>query len=362
MTPRERAISFLEKHCGEIWTEARLIEWFAGEMDADRQSLQSELIKRLQIEKADASPASWLALNGAIGIVQAVFASPYENLPSEEKPEDAIVRFMIPGIEVKPEEEKPKLIGCQSWEYEKPFGRSKAKQCPNPVSYSDNYGQWCNEHRPKITQAESDRRVLAEREACALLADKYADECYEKIDKMKGWKRQADKENEMMNFHDLSKEIRSRSNPQPKEAEPKYTPGAHPVSELPSLTPFNPECSTCVREAKEEAEESAKKKMSIASHLFSKDENIPDYCNTCGTWKGEPWHVDVQLVTIDAPDRIALLTNIIGEQQIKIAELEKELKEHADKIERVKEKIEELNPPDNDDDDRYSYSRIIARS
>lgn len=115
------------------------------------------------------------------------------------------------------------------------------------------------------TQAESNRLILAEREACALLADKYADECYEKIDKVKGWKRRADKENEMMNFHDLSKEIRSRSNPEQ---------GSEP---LPSLTPFDPSCSTCVREAKEEAEESAKEKSA-------------------------------------EPDRIAVLHSLLGEQ------------------------------------------------
>lgn len=82
-----------------------------------------------------------------------------------------------------------------------------------------------------------------------------------------------------------------------------------------------------VSEPKEEAEESAKKK--------SQCRNVrSDY--GCQAVEGHS-HDHVfgvsPLPTIDAPDRIALLTQLIGEQQIKIAQLEKERHEITQKLE-----------------------------
>ena len=154
-----------------------------------------------------------------------------------------------------------------------------------------------------ITQAESDRRVLAEREACIDFLEAQI-KGYEVLIKHSSLSNLSHKQSLESTIHGLRetvKQIRSRSNSSPAS------------------------------EPKEEAEESAKKKKPITPinttlinpHPFVALADRSDYCETCKTWKGEIWHLS-PLPTIDASDRIALLTQIIGEQQTRITQLEKE--------------------------------------
>lgn len=90
MTPRERAFRYVVSEEGrkhlviyEIG-DGEAIDIIEGAILADRQALQSELVSRIQIEKAEASPGAWLALNAAIGIIQSVFA--HQSQPEEIKP------------------------------------------------------------------------------------------------------------------------------------------------------------------------------------------------------------------------------------------------------------------------------------
>lgn len=122
LTIRERARRFCSNMAGVDAIEQTIL--------ADRQTLQSEIVKRLQLEREGFSDNARLVLNGAIGIVQAVF-----------------------GQYGQPEESKPEKLLISQEEF---------NQCIKQA----------NENAGRI-QAESDRRVLAEREACVRIVEEF---------------------------------------------------------------------------------------------------------------------------------------------------------------------------------------------
>ena len=162
---------------------------------ADRQALQSELEKR--------------------------FTDPLDEYPTKESRKWAIINItrvieIIQSVfaQQSQPEERPKIQGFQV----KPE-RGAGIETIEPGRTFTITG-W-------LTEAECSRRVLAEREACAKAAISWTSD-YREVDIC----------------HKAADAIRARSN-QPEEK--------------PSLTPFDPSCSTCVREAKEEAEEDVKR-------------------------------------------------------------------------------------------------------
>jgi len=159
MRPRERAEEFIETIKGLPWSLVELTEKFEQAILADRQALQSEIEKRLLTARHDSIANSTDIIrhqdfDEALSIVQSVFAQ--QSQPEEGKPE---IEFDS---------------GCP--------------QCAKRLAGEP---ELCQPKTCPISKAESDRRVLAEREACAKLADQYMEKCYEDIDKVKGWKRQA---------------------------------------------------------------------------------------------------------------------------------------------------------------------------
>lgn len=283
MTPRERAWHYATG-AGKNWkteslglAESNFIHILTEIVTADRQALQSEMRQKIDEYSSDLPSVKERMLH----IVQAVFAR--QSQPEELKPE----RLMIS------QEEFNRCIRQANENYEEAERRYQA----------------CYAELSRV-QAESDRRVLAEREACVTIADNEASKA-EHWQYMKGAKEGA---------KEISRLIRARSN-QSEESRPfsvfkpadsyfisveesdrrvlaereacakicdayeVYCKSAFPVihkpmefgigvsiglahnirarsnqpEEKPNLTPFDPECSTCVREADEAADRAAKR-------------------------------------------------------------------------------------------------------
>lgn len=277
MTPHERAIKAAEKITGWFWArtvtnatncdlgEKHAIEQIEQVILADRQVLQSEIVRRIWIEKVEGLSGAWSALNAAIGIVQSVFAQ-------QSQPEKS-----------------------------KPFSVFKP---------ADSYF---------IAQAESDRRVLAEREACAKIAEEYEAEKQEQANESSREGRGLSGMShvfEAQSGKKIKEMIRARSN-QPEEK--------------PSLTPFDLSCSTCVREAREEAEENAKTKAVPIRTL----ENLDAY--TSYVKKVNDWQADriVKMHEWQAQDQ-----KTIQELNQTCYELSRQLAEQKEENERLTQKAD----------------------
>jgi len=256
MTPRERAWHYATG-AGKNWkteslglAESNFIHILTEIVTADRQALQSEMRQKIDEYSSDLPSVKERMLH----IVQAVFAR--QSQPEELKPE----RLMIS------QEEFNRCIRQANENYEEAERRYQAcyaelsrvqaesdrrvlaerEAC---VTIADNEASKAEQSRPFsvfkpadsyfISVEESDRRVLAEREACAKICDAYEVYCKSAFPVI----------HKPMEFGigvsiGLAHNIRARSN-QPEEK--------------PNLTPFDPECSTCVREADEAADRAAKR-------------------------------------------------------------------------------------------------------
>lgn len=262
MTPRERAkgIRLWIERCIEI--ESGFVRSVESEIEkaitADRQQIQSELLDHLKKDLADSESKRietvWAndtygafyreALRGVINKVQTFFASPYDVLPSEEKPK-------IQGE-----------IAIEAWGI---FDQSKGRTIEASV-----FGQ------KMITQAESDRRVLAEREALLREIEGlpiHAPFHYSASNAV-WYARRA-----------ILEAIRSRPNPEQ---------GSEPEKE----------------DAKKE---SPKYDYQILAEMLQQGKKV-------------------ELDPVSTVARIAFCHQIIGEQQIKIAQLEKEKHELTQKL------------------------------
>jgi len=302
MTPRERAIeslALLRQNASK--RNATYSQCFLDDMAdvtehaiiADRQALQSEICKKMELIKRMEGLAllsGLLVYNMIVGIIQSIFAQ--QSQPEESKPE----RLMISQEE---------------------FNRC-IKQANENYREAERRYQACYTELTK-TQAESDRRVLAEREACVTIADNEASKAEHWLNSGQSTSPQYTKGTKE-GAKEISRLIRARSN-QPEESRPfsifkpadsyfisvkesdrrvlaereacakicdayeVYCKSAFPVihkpmefgiavstglahnirarsnqpEEKPNLTPFDPECSTCVRDADEAADRAAKR-------------------------------------------------------------------------------------------------------
>ncbi len=297
MTPRERAESLKKLVTVDIhqdfWDSIR--QQIEQAILADRQALQSEIEKRLK-----AAHETWMHQGIIEGPTQCGLLYNF--------------RREIQSVfaqQSQPEEGKPEI------EFD--------SGCPQCAKRLAGEPELCQPKTCPISKAESDRRVLAEREACAKLADQYMEKCYEDIDKVKGWKRQAAKENEMMNFGDLAAAIRARSNhPEGKQCGNTFRnlyeqqrqctlPFGHSGSCM--FTGYDPDCSTCVHEAKEEAEEDAKR----VERMISSADRIA----TLHEWQAR----DAKIIQQLNESNNAL--------SLKVAQLEKEKNELTQKLETL---------------------------
>lgn len=254
MTPRERAWHYVTGQ-GRAWNlepyglcENDFVAIIEQAIIADRQALQSEMRQKID-EYSSGLPS---VKERMLHIVQAVFAQ--QSQPEESKPE----RLMISQEE---------------------FNRC-IKQANENYREAERRYQACHAELSRV-QAESDRRVLAEREACAKICDAYEVYCKSAFPVI----------HKPMEFGiavsaGLAHNIRARSNqpkekPMPSQCNYKFAFGGYQcvlwdrhftkhktrihdgteieAENLPSLTPFDPECSTCVREADEAADRAAKR-------------------------------------------------------------------------------------------------------
>jgi hypothetical protein len=271
MTPRERAIVAVDTYYGNTRNrrvdDSELVNEIEQTIIADRQALQSEIVNQIKADFPEISDFYSQGLSSALRIVQSVFA----------------------------QSDQPKIQGKDL------FGSEHI------VSVS---GSFCGQKM--ILESESDRRVLAEREACAKLAESFSDS---------EW---------------LAMKIRARSSQ--TEEKPKYfrrephefQPG---ISDLVSADwcflcgekkDHSLHCSTCVREAKEEAEKDAKKEKP----LTVADIPIPDCWNTARIATLHEWQ---------AKDALTIQQLNESNQKLseKIAQLEKEKNELTQKLENL---------------------------
>lgn len=245
MTPRERAQQFVDTQALLSLGEMQRVNVIEALLLADREALQSEIVKRLQMERAEASPNAYLALNAAIGIVQAVFDQPAK--PEGSKPEADMVHFAV--------------VPFQAY-----CGADKRGQC-----------------------------------TAALLASVTCKACAEVVDEW--YQRSIDDNHQCWYLKNAAEDIRARSEQ--------------------------------VSETIQQLNESNNK---LSEENYALREKVR---------------------RLESLQSISALAAIERDKQT-IARLEKENHELTQKLQSIKEKIEELNPPD--DDDRYSYSRILARS
>jgi len=208
---------------------------------ADRQALQSEMKQKID-EYSSGLPS---VKERMLHIVQAVFAQ--QSQPEESQPE-------------------PQNDAAFQRDVTRETHRHYQREIEN-------------------LKAESDRRVLAEREACAKTAISWTSN-YREVDIS----------------HKVAAAIRARSN-QPEEK--------------PNLTPFDPECSTCVREADEAADRAAKR----VDRMISSTDRIA----TLHEWQAK----DAQTI-----EQLNASNNALSE---KVAQLKKEKYELTQIVEYAKD-------------------------
>jgi len=293
MTPRERAKKIIDSVAVRLSLADQdvLRDKIEQAIIADRQALQSEIVDKLrrlqdcQNYSSDFRKALDAGVYNSICEIQSVFAQ--QSQPEESKPERLMIsqeefnRCIKQANENYREAERryqacyTELTKTQAESDRRVLAEREAcaKICEDTIKVVDEPGMrghhaWPGhpvmiaikeairarsnqpeESRPFsifkpadsyfISVKESDRRVLAEREACAKICDAYEVYCKSAFPVI----------HKPMEFGiavstGLAHNIRARSN-QPEEK--------------PNLTPFDPECSTCVREADEAADRAAKR-------------------------------------------------------------------------------------------------------
>lgn len=339
MTPRERAkfvyLEHLPSHRINYDESNVLIDAIEQAITADRQQLQAEIVKRLQLERGESKHAASgdyyfaLGINAAIGIVQSIFASPYSS-PVESKPEQfslilsQIARSFCPAFLISNDD-------------------------PPSVEAIKRRIEWLESQVGELEQEcgqlmrESDRRVLAEREACIDFLEAQI-KGYEVLIKHSSLSNLSHKQSLESTIHGLRetiKQIRSRSNPSPA-SEPKECGkdvyGTYDKYSCALNAGHEGRCKYkgqiwAEGQARMREEEAAKKKSQCDWNLGSEQCQLEKDHSGGHAFPSAPFSAPDPLPTIDAPDRIALLTQIIGEQQIKIAQLEKERHEITQKLE-----------------------------
>lgn len=199
MTLRERAQQFIDTvPLYHLDTEGK-IDAIAKMATADRQALQAEIVSRLQLERNssrhDASGGYYfnVAMSAAIEIVQSVFAQSDQS--GESKPEEESVSFH-PFYDDMVKDTCGKCGRVFPWpEHQKP----EAKGRPYPIGYTFRH---VSAMEKTISEAESNRRVLAEREACASVAEVMTVGEIQEFARLRG--------------RNIAAAIRARSNPAPE--------------------------------------------------------------------------------------------------------------------------------------------------
>jgi hypothetical protein len=171
MTPEEKGIAIAKRILAgspymnhdelTAWLQDAFQESIAEAIVADRSQLQSEIVKRLQLEREGDLPNTRLALNAAIGIVQAVMCQ--KSPPAESRPENETLWRIAQSF-------------CGA------FCVTNGEDSPDLEAAIKSRIDWLERRVTELEQEcgqilrESNRHVLAEREACAETAREYAHE------------------------------------------------------------------------------------------------------------------------------------------------------------------------------------------